>query len=124
LLGGGPAWGNCNCMVKDENGFKDLGSGKCRWQPPTPPCPAPPPCPKAPPCPKPPPCPPKPAVTHSSFHYKYQEGSECQELCDKDPKCGGYSASDYNNCLLWEAPASELLDGGKAWGNCKCMVKK
>ena len=35
--------------------------------------------------------------------YTYHDGvgDRCQGFCDDDAECGGYSASMYNNCIMW-----------------------
>jgi len=120
LLGGGKPWGDCKCYVKDKAGYKDLGSGKCLYQPPTPLVEGPKVLVEGPKVPG-----PKPkAETPPHYSYKSAEGHDCKKLCDADKDCGGYSVSDYNNCLLWNEKASELMGGGKPWGDCKCYVKK
>lgn len=110
LVGGGGPWGDCDCHVKDGTGYKNLGPGKCLYQPPTPPTPtlAPPPMPKVEKVPK--------------FAYKGGQGRDCRELCNADKECGGYTNDDVNNCILWLS--SGLVGGGGQWGNGHCYVKK
>ena len=101
LVGGGKNWGNGDCHVKDKTGYKNLGEGKCLFQPVAP----------------------KPAaVDPRPYLYKGGEGAKCRELCNADEKCGGYSNDNVNNCLLWLTPG--LVGGGHNWGDCKCYVKK
>jgi len=100
LVQGGKPWGDCDCHVKDTTGYKNVGSGKCLYQPEAP----------------------KPKAVDPKYKYESQKGRQCRELCDTDQECQGYSNDDVNNCLLWtEGP---LVGGGRNWGNCKCYVKK
>ena len=46
---------------------------------------------------------------------------DCRSSCSGSTACGGYSWSDDNNCLLWNAPALE--GGGAAWGGAHCNMK-
>lgn len=56
----------------------------------------------------------------NSFHMG--KGHLCEQLCDESADCHGYSASDANNCLLWEETG--LLGGGASWGEARCYVQQ
>lgn len=47
---------------------------------------------------------------------------DCENRCTAEPTCGGYSANEFGNCLLWIG--DRLQGGGATWGNATCMVKQ
>ena len=56
--------------------------------------------------------------------YKYQQGSQCENMCRRMGGFCDYSVSVYNNCLLW-TQCEGLTAGGHAaeWGGAHCVVK-
>lgn len=57
--------------------------------------------------------------------FKWHAASSwiCQDLCDKDNKCMGFSSKlEHSECLLWMG--SELKGGGEAWNGATCMIKQ
>jgi len=54
-------------------------------------------------------------------HKYYGSASDCEERCNKDSNCYGYSLSRYNNCLLWTQ--RDIKGGGNSWGDADCHIK-
>jgi hypothetical protein len=74
--------------------YSDLGSGKCLT---------------------------KDGKDPASSYHGGRDAQACQELCDGNSKCGGFSLSSYENCLIWLD--SGLVGGGDYWGGAHCYVK-
>lgn len=57
------------------------------------------------------------------YTYHAGKGKICEQLCDENSECSGYSASSFGNCLLWEEPVDNLIGGGDSWGSAHCFVR-
>lgn len=60
------------------------------------------------------------------YWYKHKQGTTCAQLCtDMGYKCGGYSVSNHDNCLLWANLDQVPLQasGRQNWGISYCFVK-
>jgi len=56
------------------------------------------------------------------FVYLHGQGPHCEQRCQQDSQCYGYSVSKFNNCLHWKECG--LSAGGQDWGGAHCNVKR
>jgi len=98
LIGGGASWGGARCKRKlglpGVVEYETLGSGKCLTS------------------------------DGQDPNYEYYANTswwKCQAKCNSYSSCGGFSRSNYNNCLIWRETG--LIGGGASWGGAKCHRK-
>jgi len=54
-------------------------------------------------------------------HKYYDWDSNCEDRCNKDSNCYGYSLSRQNNCLIWTQ--RDIKGGGNQWDQANCHIK-
>jgi len=54
-------------------------------------------------------------------HKYYDWDSNCEDRCNKDSNCYGYSLSGHNNCLVWTQ--RDIKGGGNQWDQASCHIK-
>jgi len=94
LTAGGIEWGKCNCYVKQDNNYVNLGAGKCLDN----------------------------GKGPKYDAWENIPKASCKQKCDRSQKYRGYSWSNKNRCLLWLQPT--LTSGGHKWGGASCFVKE
>jgi len=106
-------WGGASCFIKKDMpnaascdpapGYKQIGLGKCKG-----------------------PGGKDMGDYSGGFWYVHGNGPDCAKTCDElKKKCGGYSVSGFNNCLLWANLEGVALEPSNRndWGDAHCMVK-
>eukprot|EP00930_Biecheleria_cincta_P031598 TRINITY_DN21933_c0_g1_i1.p1 TRINITY_DN21933_c0_g1~~TRINITY_DN21933_c0_g1_i1.p1 ORF type:complete len:285 (-),score=36.76 TRINITY_DN21933_c0_g1_i1:69-923(-) len=58
------------------------------------------------------------------YSYHAGKGEICEQLCDENSECGGYSVSSFANCIIWEDTIDNLIGGGEEWGGAHCIVRE
>jgi len=94
IRGGGNQWGGANCHIKNisPNTYTVHSNGKCQ------------------------------TMDGKDPKYKYYGGEpKCEDRCNNDANCYGYSLSRYNNCLIWTQ--SDIKGRGNAWAGAGCHIK-
>jgi len=54
-------------------------------------------------------------------HKYYDWDRNCEDRCNNDANCYGYSLSSHNNCLIWTQ--RDIKGGGDQWDQANCHIK-